>query len=82
MLSAYSRYGARVIPITEQIIAACRARGEFIDGPAIARFEATFAARLRRRQRPIGASVRADGVLLICSRGWASRLAPRSSSRH
>ena len=45
MLTAYSRYGARVIPNTEQIIAACRARGEFIQGPAIARFEAAFAAR-------------------------------------
>ena len=45
MLTAYSRYGARVIPNTEQIIAGCRERGEFIQGPAIARFEAAFAAR-------------------------------------
>lgn len=45
MLTAISRYGARVLPDTEQIIAGCKARGEFIQGPEIARFEAAFAAR-------------------------------------
>ena len=45
MLTAISRYGARVLPNTEQIIAGCKARGEFIQGPDIARFEAAFAAR-------------------------------------
>jgi dTDP-4-amino-4,6-dideoxygalactose transaminase len=45
MLTAISRYGARVVPNTEQIVAACRARGEFIQGPHIAQFEAAFARR-------------------------------------
>jgi hypothetical protein len=45
MLPAISRYGARVLPNTEQIIAACKARGEFIQGPQIGQFEAAFAAR-------------------------------------
>src|SRR5438874_8807853 len=47
MLTAISRYGARVLPNTEQIVADCKARGEFIQGPDIARFEAAFAKRLR-----------------------------------
>src|SRR5262249_13160978 len=42
---AISRYGARVLPNTEQLIAACRARGEFIQGPQIAEFEHAFARR-------------------------------------
>jgi dTDP-4-amino-4,6-dideoxygalactose transaminase len=46
MLTAISRYGARVLPDTEQLIAGCKARGEFIQGPHIARFEAAFAGRL------------------------------------
>src|SRR5882672_1822411 len=45
MLTAISRYGARVLPITEQLVAACKARGEFIQGPQIAEFEAAFAGR-------------------------------------
>src|SRR3954470_1101918 len=45
MRSAISRYGARVLPDTEQIVAACKARGELIQGPEIARFEAVFARR-------------------------------------
>src|SRR6059036_3666595 len=45
MLTAISRYGARVLPNTEQLIAACKARGEFIQGPQIAEFEAAFAQR-------------------------------------
>ena len=45
MLTAISRYGARVLPNTEQIVADCKARGEFIQGPHIARFEAEFARR-------------------------------------
>jgi len=43
---AISRYGARVLPNTEQLIAACRARGEFIDGPQIAEFERAFERRV------------------------------------
>jgi perosamine synthetase len=45
MLSAISRYGARVLPETEDIVAGCKARGEFIQGPQIAEFEAAFARR-------------------------------------
>ena len=45
MLTAISRYGARVLPNTEQLVAGCKARGEFIQGPRIAAFEAAFARR-------------------------------------
>ncbi len=45
MLTAISRYGARVLPNTEQIIAGCKARGAFIQGPQIAEFEEAFARR-------------------------------------
>src|SRR6516162_7843279 len=45
MLTAISRYGARVLPNTEELGAGCKARGEFIQGPQIAEFEAAFAAR-------------------------------------
>jgi len=45
MLRAFSRYGARVLPNTEQIVATCRARGELVEGPATACFEAAFAAK-------------------------------------
>ncbi len=45
MLTAISRYGARVLPNTEDIVAGCKARGEFIQGPHIAQFEAAFARR-------------------------------------
>ena len=45
MLSAISRYGARVLPNTEEIVADCKARGELIQGPQISQFEAAFARR-------------------------------------
>src|SRR5215471_6057633 len=45
MLTAISRYGARVLPNTEEIVAGCKARGELIQGPQIAQFEAEFARR-------------------------------------
>jgi len=45
MRTAISRYGARVLPNTEELVAACRARGEFIQGPQIAEFERAFAGR-------------------------------------
>jgi dTDP-4-amino-4,6-dideoxygalactose transaminase len=45
VLTAISRYGARVLPDTELIAAGCKARGEFIQGPQIAQFEAAFARR-------------------------------------
>ena len=48
MLTAISRYGARVLPDTEQIAAASRARGEYIQGPQIAEFERAFERRAGR----------------------------------
>jgi perosamine synthetase len=48
MLTAISRYGARVLPNTEQLVAACTARGEFINGPQIAEFERAFEQRAGR----------------------------------
>ena len=45
MLTAISRYGARVLPNTEELVAGCKGRGEFIRGPQIAEFEAAFAGR-------------------------------------
>jgi perosamine synthetase len=46
MLTAISRYGARVLENTEEIAAGCKARGEYIQGPQIAQFEQRFAERL------------------------------------
>lgn len=46
MLTAISRYGARVLPNTEQIIAECRRRGQMVQGPHIPEFEAEFARSL------------------------------------
>src|SRR3954469_24222492 len=45
MLTAISRYGARVLPNTEEIIAGCKVRDAFIQGPQIAEFEDAFARR-------------------------------------
>jgi dTDP-4-amino-4,6-dideoxygalactose transaminase len=46
VLTAISRYGARVIPNTEETIEAVRSRGALIDGPEIAEFRQAFAARV------------------------------------
>ena len=46
MLTAISRYGARVLPNTQQIIAECRRRGQLVRGPQIEEFEDAFAVRL------------------------------------
>ena len=46
MLKAISRYGPRVLPDTEQIIAKCKRRDELIQGPSIALFEKAFAKHL------------------------------------
>ncbi len=43
MRAAISRYGARVFPETEHVVARCKSRGEFIQGPQIAEFEHAFA---------------------------------------
>lgn len=45
MLAAISRYGARVLPATEDIVARLKAGGELIQGPHIAQFEDAFARR-------------------------------------
>src|SRR5207302_5700605 len=45
MLTAISRYGARVLPDTEEIVARTKARGEFIQGPQISEFERAFERR-------------------------------------
>jgi dTDP-4-amino-4,6-dideoxygalactose transaminase len=39
MKAAISRYGARVFHETEDIVAGCKARGEFVQGPQIQQFE-------------------------------------------
>jgi len=46
MLKAISRYGARVIPTTQQIAADLERRGELIEGPLIAEFEQAFVDRV------------------------------------
>ena len=46
MLTAISRYGPRVIPNTQQVIADLERRGAVVDGPQVAAFEAAFADRL------------------------------------
>jgi dTDP-4-amino-4,6-dideoxygalactose transaminase len=46
MLTAISRYGARVLPMTQELIAEVEARGELIEGPQIAEFERAFEQRL------------------------------------
>ena len=46
MLKAISRYGARVIPGTVQLIAELERTGQLVEGPHVAAFEAAFAARL------------------------------------
>jgi dTDP-4-amino-4,6-dideoxygalactose transaminase len=45
MLTAISRYGARVLPDTEEIVARLRARDQFIQGPQIDEFERAFEQR-------------------------------------
>src|SRR5437773_6162109 len=45
MLTAISRYGARVAPEAEAIVERAKARGEFIQGPHIAEFERAFERR-------------------------------------
>lgn len=43
---AVSRYGARVIPDTQQTVAELRRLGQLVQGPHLAEFEAAFARRL------------------------------------
>lgn len=45
MLTAISRYGARVLPNTQQVVAGCASRGRLVDGPAIEEFEQAFSQR-------------------------------------
>ena len=46
MLTAIPRYGARVIPNTEQTIDAIRAAGQLIEGPHVEAFEQALAERV------------------------------------
>ena len=46
MLKAISRYGARVIPTTQQIAADLERRRQLIEGPLIGQFEQAFADRV------------------------------------
>jgi dTDP-4-amino-4,6-dideoxygalactose transaminase len=46
MLTAIPRYGTRVIPDTEQTIAALRKQGSVVEGPHLAAFEQAFAHRV------------------------------------
>jgi perosamine synthetase len=46
MLNAIARYGARVLPNTQQLLAELTARGQELEGPHLAAFEDAFAARL------------------------------------
>jgi len=55
MLTAVSRYGARVLPNTQQIIAECRRHGQLVRGPHLEQFEEAFAKQLGRG-RAISAS--------------------------
>src|SRR5258708_927755 len=45
MRAAISRYGARVFPDTEVIVAGCKARGEFVKVPHIAEHERALEKR-------------------------------------
>jgi len=49
VLTAIPRYGARIIPNTEQTIAAVRARGQLVEGPHVGEFERAFAERVGAR---------------------------------
>jgi hypothetical protein len=57
MLTAISRYGARVFPDTNGVVARAKARGEFIRGPQIS---GAFAAGRE------GRSSRAYGRMAFC----------------
>jgi dTDP-4-amino-4,6-dideoxygalactose transaminase len=46
MMKAIPRFGARVPPEAQAIVAACRKRGELVRGPQIEEFEQAFADRL------------------------------------
>ena len=48
MLTAICRYGPRIVPETDAIVARLPPRGRLIEGPDIARFERAFAASARR----------------------------------
>ncbi len=56
MLTAISRYGARVVPGTVQLIAAIERRGQLVEGPHVAAFEAAFAERLGGGVRAVSTS--------------------------
>jgi len=55
MLTAISRYGARVLPNTQQLIAECARRGELVQGPDVEAFEEAF-SRLHGGRAAVTAS--------------------------
>src|SRR5262245_34087578 len=55
MLYAIPRYGVRVVPGTEKIVASCRQRGELAKGPHVEAFEQAF-ARVAGGDRAIATS--------------------------
>jgi perosamine synthetase len=55
MLNAIPRYGVRVVPGTEKIVAECRQRGELARGPHVEAFEHAF-ARIAGGERAIATS--------------------------
>ncbi len=46
MVNAISRYGVRVVPGTEELVADLDRRGQLVEGPQVAEFQAAFAARV------------------------------------
>jgi dTDP-4-amino-4,6-dideoxygalactose transaminase len=56
MLNAIPRYGARVLPETEEFIAAIQAAGHLVEGPHIGAFERAFETRLGGNVHAVTAS--------------------------
>ncbi len=56
MLTAIPRYGARVLPNTQELIAEVHGRGQFIEGPHVRAFEAAMADRLGGGVRAVATS--------------------------
>ena len=78
MLTAIPRYGARVIPNTEQTIdAIAEASGQLVHGPHIAAFEHAFAVQVHA-SHAVSDVVRPDGVLTTCFTRCGSLRARRS----
>lgn len=70
MLTAIPRCGTRLHPNAEQIVAACRDRGEYVQGPQIALFEDTFARRLGAAHAISTSNGRTAFLLILRSLGF------------